>query len=345
MMPHNLDDGIELSLTIPEDLDGKRLDAAIAALAGSAYSRARIQGLIAEGHLKSNGKIITRGASKVVCDTEYSLTIPPAAPAEPVAQDIEINIVYEDEYMLVINKAAGMVVHPAVGHADGTLVNALLAHCGEQLSGIGGVKRPGIVHRLDKDTTGLMVVAKNDLAHKHLSAQLSERTLKRVYQTLVWGAPSPVEGTIDARIGRSSSNRKKMAVLEHGGKDAVTDYTVEHIIGQAVASVVECRLHTGRTHQIRVHMAHIGHWIVGDPTYRPNSFKRLRRGHEDIFNLLHKFPRQALHAKELCLTHPKTGEEMRWSAPLPEDMQNILLACTQQSCSIKKVEKTDNHKG
>ena len=333
-MPHN-DNWTELSLIISEELDGKRLDAALAILAGEDYSRARVQNLIAEGHLTSGNDTITRTSGKAVEGTEYLLRIPPAAPAEPIAQDIPLNIVYEDDYMLVINKPVGLVVHPAVGHPDGTMVNALLAHCGDQLSGIGGIKRPGIVHRLDKDTSGLMVVAKNDIAHKSLSAQLSDRSLSRIYQALVWGLPSPTSGTIEANIGRSSSNRKKMAVMETGGKEAITDYEVKNIIGQGVASLVECKLHTGRTHQIRVHMSHIGHWIIGDKTYRPNSFKRLRKGKEELFNQLHKFPRQALHAKELSLIHPETGEEMHWEAPLPEDIENILLACAQQSCSMK----------
>lgn len=326
----------ELEIIIPEEMDGGRLDAALAAtLAAEDLSRARIQGLIAAGQLFKDDNPVTRASGKVKTGETYLLRIPPAAPATPVAEDIALDILYEDDDIIVINKAAGMVVHPAAGHARGTLVNALLAHCGEGLSGIGGVKRPGIVHRLDKDTSGLMVVAKNDAAHKNLTAQLAAHTVRRIYRAIVWGVPTPASGIIEGNIGRSSSNRKKMAVLESGGKEAATEYDVDAIFEGGVASLVTCRLHTGRTHQIRVHMTHIGHWLIGDPLYRPNSFKRLRKGPVGLFDLLHGFPRQALHAAALSLRHPRTDEEMSWQAALPEDMQNILLAGAKQSCSIE----------
>lgn len=326
----------ELAITIPEDMDGGRLDAALAAaLAAEDLSRARIQSLIAAGHVFKDGRPVSRASGKARTGECYILRIPPAAPAIPTAENIALDILYEDADIIVINKAAGMVVHPAAGHAKGTLVNALLAHCGDSLSGIGGVKRPGIVHRLDKDTSGLMVVAKNDAAHKNLTAQLAAHSVRRIYRAIVWGVPAPSSGTIEGNIGRSSSNRKKMAVLENGGKEAVTEYQVDAIFEGGVASLVTCRLHTGRTHQIRVHMTHIGNWLVGDPLYRPNSFKRLRKGPVEIFDMLHDFPRQALHAASLTLRHPRTNEEMSWQAALPEDMQNILLAGAKQSCSME----------
>lgn len=326
----------ELQITIPENLDGGRLDAALAAaLAAEDLSRARIQSLIADGQVFKDGKAVTRTSGKAKTGETYLLRIPPAAPAAPVAEDIPLDILYEDDDIIVINKEAGMVVHPAAGHAKGTLVNALLAHCGDSLSGIGGVKRPGIVHRLDKDTSGLMVVAKNDAAHKNLTAQLAAHTVRRIYRAIVWGVPTPASGMIEGNIGRSSSNRKKMAVLENGGKEAITEYQVDTIFEGGVASLVTCRLHTGRTHQIRVHMTHIGHWLIGDPLYRPNSFKRLRKGPVDIFDMLHEFPRQALHAAMLSLQHPRTDEEMSWQTALPKDMHNILLAGAKQSCSME----------
>lgn len=326
----------ELEITIPETLDGGRLDAVLAAaLVEEDLSRARIQGLIAAGQVFKDGNPVTRASGKAKTGETYILRIPPPTPAIPMAEDIPLNILYEDDDIIVINKAVGMVVHPAAGHPQGTLVNALLAHCGDSLSGIGGVKRPGIVHRLDKDTSGLMVVAKNDTAHKNLTAQLAAHTVRRVYRAIVWGVPAPLSGTIEGNIGRSSSNRKKMAVLENGGKEAITEYAVNTIFEGSVASLVTCHLHTGRTHQIRVHMTHIGHWLIGDPLYRPNSFKRLRKGPVPIFDMLHGFPRQALHAAILSLRHPRTDEEMSWQADLPEDMQNILLAGAKQSCSME----------
>lgn len=325
----------ELVLTVPENLGGKRLDAALATLAAPEYSRARIQELIAAGCLSKDGKPVTRTTTKAEAGQSYLLRIPAPAPAIPEAENIPLDILYEDADIIVINKPAGLVVHPAAGHAAGTLVNALLAHCGDSLSGIGGVKRPGIVHRLDKDTSGVMVAAKNDAAHRALSDQLSARDLKRVYRAVVWGIPSPESGRIEGNIGRSSRNRKKMAVLDRGGKEAVTDYRTELPAGGGIASLVTCRLHTGRTHQIRVHMAHIGHWIIGDPLYRPNSFKTLRKGDTAYFEALRRFPRQALHASEMRLTHPATGQDMEFHAPLPQDMRNLLLAVAVQSCSME----------
>ncbi|MBU6475707.1 MAG: RluA family pseudouridine synthase, partial [Alphaproteobacteria bacterium] len=266
----------------------------------------------------------------------FSVVIPPAVEPKPQAQDISLDIVYEDDDLLVINKAADMVVHPAAGNHDGTLVNALLAYCGDTLSGIGGVKRPGIVHRLDKETSGLMVVAKNDAAHQGLSKQLAARTLKRTYQAIVWGDVSPPAGRIETQIGRSKTNRKKMAVLASGGKTAVTDYKKLESFG-LTASLVECRLQTGRTHQIRVHMAHIKHWLVGDPVYGRSSaqkFLRLNKADPALSAALLDFPRQALHAAALEFVHPISETRVHLECALPEDMQGLLRVL--EKCKQKR---------
>ena len=327
-MPHKLREEV----IIPENLAGKRLDIALFALLSGEnpliISRSQINGFIVEGKCKNiSNNTINKPSYKVKTGEKYLLDIPEPIADTPKAQAIEIDIIYEDKDIIVINKAAGMVVHPAAGHADGTLVNALLAHCGNELSGIGGVKRPGIVHRIDKDTSGLMVVAKNDIAHQKLTTQLANRTLSRIYLALVWGLPSPPCAVIDKNIARSSSNRKKMAIVENGGKTAITEYEILKIINNGVASLIECRLKTGRTHQIRVHMASEKHWLVGDKIYRPNSFKTLKKGSKGLFELLYKFPRQALHAYKLKFIHPKTNQEMSFKAKIPDDFKNILLAC------------------
>jgi 23S rRNA pseudouridine1911/1915/1917 synthase len=310
-----------LKIVVTPDDQGKRLDRVLATHAPQ-VSRSRFQALIDGGHVTP-----AQGSSyKVKAGEVFHVTIPPPEEAIPKPQKIDIDIVYEDKDLLVINKAPNMVVHPAAGNHDGTLVNALLAYCGDQLSGIGGVKRPGIVHRLDKETSGLMVVAKNDAAHHGLSEQLASRKLKRVYQAIVWGVPSPASGKISTQIGRSKTNRKKMAVLDAGGKEAVTDYKKLENFG-LIASLVECRLQTGRTHQIRVHMAHIGHWLVGDPVYGRSSiekFLRLNKVDEALSRALLDFPRQALHAAALEFIHPISENRISLKAELPEDMQNLL---------------------
>ncbi len=254
------------------------------------------------------GATITDAARKVKLTEVYTILVPPPAPLGLVATAAPLRIVFEDADFLVIDKPPGMAVHPGPGHTDDTLVNALLAHCGDSLSGIGGVMRPGIVHRIDKDTSGLLVVAKNDAAHKGLAAQLAARTLKRQYLAVVKGHPRPHAGTIDAPIARSPANRKKMAVVA-SGRAAVTHYhTEETLEGTAL---LRCILETGRTHQIRVHLSHIGHPLVGDPVYG-------RKG--KVFD----FPRQALHATALALLHPATGEKMEFASPLPEDMKELV---------------------
>lgn len=308
--------------------DGGRLDKVLSGLVAD-MSRARIQGLIADGMVTVNGKPCDSASSKVKPGDEIVMTVPPPVDAEPEAQDIPLDIVFEDEHMLVIDKPPGLVVHPAPGNPDMTLVNALLAHCGDNLSGIGGVKRPGIVHRLDKETSGLMAVAKSDVAHHGLAGQLADRSLSRVYRTIVWGAPVPPEGTIQTRIGRSPSNRKKMAVVERGGKDAVTHYrTIKTWAGPF--SLVECKLQTGRTHQIRVHMMHMKHWIVGDPVYGKQGQKKALKNHSPLSNALKdrvvSFPRQALHAARIEFIHPVSGESMSFESKLPDDMAALVAA-------------------
>jgi 23S rRNA pseudouridine1911/1915/1917 synthase len=247
----------------------------------------------------------------------FTIRVPPPEPASPEAQDIDLDILYEDKDLLVINKPVGMVVHPAPGNRDRTLVNALLAHCGKSLSGIGGVARPGIVHRLDKDTSGLMVVAKNDKAHQQLTKQFADRSLSRTYQALVWGEPVPLVGHIEAPIGRHPRDRVKMAVVGKG-KPALTYYKVIESFGD-LASLVECKLATGRTHQIRVHLAYIKHPVIGDAVYGGG---RNRVG--DAAKLLEKFPRQALHATQLQFFHPRTEKLMSFKAPLPKDMAELI---------------------
>jgi 23S rRNA pseudouridine1911/1915/1917 synthase len=288
----------------------QRLDKALAeGLEG--ISRVRVQALIKEEHVSLSGKTILDPTRKTKSGEIYSVTIPPPESATPEAQKIPLNIIYEDADLLVIDKPAGLVVHPAPGNRDRTLVNALLAHCGDSLSGIGGVARPGIVHRLDKDTSGLMVVAKNDVAHQALTKQFADRSLSRVYHALVWGMPVPRQGSIEASVGRHPRDRKKMAVTGKG-RYALTHYKV--LKSFELCSRIECKLATGRTHQIRVHLAHIKHPVVGDPVY----------GKKTGVDVLRNFPRQVLHAVEIQFVHPRTGKAMRFKTGLPEDIENLI---------------------
>jgi 23S rRNA pseudouridine1911/1915/1917 synthase len=287
---------------------GVRLDRALVALFPD-LSRARLQDLIRTGQVQRDGLPALDPSGKVAAGAHIVLRVPPAAPAEPVAEALDLPIVYEDDDLIVIDKAAGMVVHPAAGHADGTLVNALLAHCGASLSGIGGVTRPGIVHRLDRGTSGLMVAAKNDEAHRHLSRQLEDRSLSRRYKALVWGVPAPREGDIEGAIGRNPGNRKKMAVVTKGGKSALTHFKVLKPVGTR-ASLVECRLATGRTHQIRVHMAKIGHPVIGDPLYGGGAGRRMKGAPDKPSDLLRQLKSQALHAFMIGFVHPRSGEKI-----------------------------------
>jgi len=293
-----------------------------------ALSRSTIQKLIKTGCVSCAGKGIIKDPNhKTITGEIYTILLPDPEPAVPKPQFIPLAIVYEDSDIIVINKPPGMVVHPAAGNSEGTLVNALLAHCGNSLSGIGGVARPGIVHRLDKDTSGLLVVAKNDAAHQALSRQFGDRTLSRVYKILIWGTPKIISGKIEGNIGRHPRERQKMAILLHGGKQAVTTYNVIKSYG-TVTSFVECKLETGRTHQIRVHMSHIKHPIVGDRLYgRRHKIKRTKEDGiktKSIIGMLDAFPRQALHAAEIKFIHPRTGKKMKFKAPMPEDMKSLL---------------------
>ncbi|MGD9810272.1 MAG: RluA family pseudouridine synthase [Sphingobium sp.] len=294
---------------------GARLDKALAGLVPS-LSRERLKALILEGQVSGGGIPVRDPARKVEPGQRFTLHIPEAAPAEALAQDIPLSITYEDAHLIVVDKPAGLVVHPAAGNLDGTLVNALLHHCGGSLSGIGGVARPGIVHRIDKDTSGLLVVAKSDAAHEGLARQFKDHSISRRYLAIVAGVPRPASGTVDTWIGRSDHDRKKMAVQREGrGKHAVTHYrTVEPF---NAAALVECRLETGRTHQVRVHMAHIGHPLIGDPVYGGRTKQKL--GGDK-----HKLRRQALHAAALGFIHPVTGEKLDFESALPADMQELL---------------------
>ncbi|AKM10832.1 RluA family pseudouridine synthase [Croceicoccus naphthovorans] len=296
---------------------GERLDKALASRTD--LSRERIKALIAEGAVLLDGKAAKSGSIKPAAGTAFAVEVPEAAPAEAVAQAIPLVVAYEDEHLIVVDKPAGMVVHPAAGNADGTLVNALLHHCEGQLSGIGGVARPGIVHRIDKDTSGLLVVAKSDVAHEGLAAQFAAHSLERAYLAVVKGVPNPPKGTIEGLIGRSDRDRKKMAVLDphsNRGKRAVTHYKTLSVGAQA--ALVECRLETGRTHQIRVHMSSIGHALIGDPVYgRPDS--RFRT----LLDRL-RFRRQALHAAVIGFDHPVTRDRLRFTSDLPTDMVELI---------------------
>lgn len=318
-----------LSILAAPDSSGHRLDSYLAARIGT-ISRSRVKALILEGACEREGTVTTDPSETVQPGSTYRLTLPPAAPAAPRAEPVPLDILYEDSALLVLNKPAGMVVHPAPGNPDGTLVNALIAHCGDSLTGIGGERRPGIVHRLDKDTSGVMVVAKTELALTRLSAAFAARDLERNYQALCWGLPAPAIGRIEGDIGRDPRERKRMAVVTRNGKHAVTNYRILRNFGLA-AALATCRLETGRTHQIRVHMAHIGHPLIGDPVYlrrRPAAAKLLP---EPTRTQALDFPRQALHAEILGFSHPITGAPLHFQVPPPEDFNTLmdaLLACT-----------------
>lgn len=315
-----------LKLKISEAENGMRLDKALAALAPE-YSRARMQALIQEGHVQVNALDSKDASRKVRTGSVVTVDIPEAQAANPEAEDIPLDIVFEDEHMLVINKPAGLVVHPGAGNHTGTLVNALLHHCGDSLSGIGGVLRPGIVHRLDKDTSGLMVVAKNDTAHQGLSAQLADRSLSRVYDALVLGVPVPIKGVIDKHIGRDGKNRLRMSVHGQNGKEARTHYLVTQNYNEAL-SLVECKLESGRTHQIRVHMQYIKHCLIGDPLYGPQETairsNLNKAGYEDTVEAVLAFPRQALHARAISFIHPVSKERHSYEAARPDDLSKLL---------------------
>jgi 23S rRNA pseudouridine1911/1915/1917 synthase len=301
---------------------GKRLDKFLAD-AAPALSRMRLKALILEGCVRVGGRTITDPSYRVKAGEAAAWDEPAPLDATPAAQAIPLDVLHEDAHLIVIDKPAGLVVHPAPGNPEGTLVNALLAHCGASLQGIGGERRPGIVHRLDKDTSGLMVAAKTELAHRRLSEAFAARDIERAYDALVWGAPRPPAGEIEGAIGRDPRNRKRMAVVGHGGKAALTRYRTRRAFGEA-AALLECRLATGRTHQIRVHLAARGHPVLGDPIYGRASAARLARLPAAAREAVRAFPRQALHARLLGFVHPVTGAPLRFEREAPADFTRLL---------------------
>ena len=324
--------GETIELPVPLEKAGHRLDRWLSE-AVPQLSRSRLQALVRTGAVDCDGATISDPGRRVKQGESYRVQVPPPEPATPLPQAMPLSIAYEDAHIIVVDKPAGLVVHPAAGHETGTLVNALIAHCGDSLSGIGGVKRPGIVHRLDKDTSGLLVVAKTDLAHQGLSEQFqshgADGRLERRYLALVWGEPLRQRGTIDVPLGRSRASRTKIAVVRgEEGRHAVTHFEVlERFVGgdgKPVASLLALTLETGRTHQIRVHMAHAGHPVMGDPVYATGfrtSASRLGKGAAEA---LARLDRQALHAAFLGLEHPATGERLAFESPLPADIASLL---------------------
>lgn len=324
--------GEHFAFTVAEDAAGARLDRYLAErpeLVAAHLSRSRIKALIEEGRVALRGGAARDPAKKLTVGDTVTLDVPPPEPAEPQAEDIALEVVYEDDHLIVIDKPAGLVVHPASGHETGTLVNALIAHCGESLSGVGGVKKPGIVHRIDKDTTGLLVVAKTDAAHHGLSALFADHgrtlSLTREYLAFVWGVPDRAHGTIETYLGRHNIQREKMAVVpESRGREAITHW--EKVADFGVASLIRCQLETGRTHQIRVHLAHIGHPLIGDSTYGSGFKTKVAKLPEKAREAVEKLGRQALHAATLGFEHPITGEEMMFESELPEDLAALMSA-------------------
>ncbi len=293
----------QLEFIVTQECDIGRIDRFLAN-EDTGLSRSALQNLVAAGNVQCNGKVVSKSQRVKLGDT-ILLGVPEATPTTAIAQDIPLTIVYEDAHLLVVNKEKGMVVHPAPGNPDGTLVNALLHHCGDSLSGIGGEIRPGIVHRIDKDTSGLLVVAKDDATHVGLSAQMAEHSVERVYHAMVYGRFSRDEGFVEAPLGRSKNDRKKMAVMREGEPHSKAAYTGYRIVNRFEKfTEVECRLKTGRTHQIRVHLAHIGHPVAGDAVYGPRD-------------VITRLEGQCLHAKTLGFTHPITGERLSFESPLP----------------------------
>jgi 23S rRNA pseudouridine1911/1915/1917 synthase len=312
---------IQTSGPVSDDQARTRLDKWLAS-SDTDLSRERFKALIQDGRVRADGKTITDPSYRVKPGQNFQVTVPAAVSPIPLGQDIPLNVVYEDEAVIVVDKPAGLVVHPAAGNPDQTLVNALIYHCGESLSGIGGVRRPGIVHRLDKDTSGVMVAAKTDVAHRALAADFAAHRIERSYQALVWGVPEQHSGKIEGNIGRSPNNRLKMAMLARGGRQALTRYKILETFGTALA-LVECRLATGRTHQIRVHMTHIGHPIVGDATYGRAPARKLLSLPDDVATAISEANRQLLHAASLGFLHPALGTVMRFNSALPVDFKKV----------------------
>ena len=324
-----------LALVVPAEAAGERIDRFLGGAkecVEANLSRSRLQGLMAAGAVLVDGATVTQLSQKLKGGENIAINVPAPLPFAPEGQAIPLEIVFEDANLIIINKPAGLVVHPAPGHADGTLVNALIHHCGDSLSGIGGVRRPGIVHRLDKDTSGLLVVAKTDAAHHGLAALFADHgrsgSLVRRYLALVWGAPERSQSTIDAPLGRHATAREKMTVRKDG-RTAVTHYRVTAVYGppgHATASLIECSLETGRTHQIRVHMAHIGHPVLGDELYGAGFRSKVHILPQAAREVLVAMHRQALHAAVLGFEHPVTGEDLLFERPPPEDMARLMAA-------------------
>jgi len=308
--------------TVKEEEAGERLDRFLTSRLNG-ISRSRIKQLIEEGAVSSSAVTIVEASTRVKSHQSFAIEIPQSDPLLPEAQSLALSIVHEDPHLIVIDKPAGLVVHPAPGNPDRTLVNALIAHCGEEQSLIGSKLRPGIVHRLDKDTSGLLVAAKHEDALQDLMAQFAERRVERSYLALVWGRPQPPDGKIQGNIGRHPRNRKKMAVLQRGGKEALTSYRVLASYGEGTISLLECRLHTGRTHQIRVHLSHKGHPLLGDRLYGRGIPRKGRRLPDEVRNAIDALGRQALHARSLGFRHPQTGENLQFKASLPLDLRNL----------------------
>ena len=333
----------QITLTASDEDAGQRLDAFLGARADG-ISRSRAKALIEEGAVTLSGAPATNPRAPVKAGQVYAIALPPPTPAEPQAEDITLDILHEDEHLIILNKPAGLTVHPAPGSQTGTLVNALLHHCAGQLSGIGGVARPGIVHRLDKLTSGVMVAAKTEVAHTGLAALFERHDIDRVYRAVTRGAPRPLSGTIEAAIARSENDRKKMSVHRNpespAARHAVTHYKAVETFGYKdratrlpAAALIECRLETGRTHQIRVHMAHAGAPLIGDPVYGRQSGimawkspTASEAAYDKALAAARAFSRQALHAAVLGFVHPVTGETLHFEAPLPEDMASLIAA-------------------
>ncbi len=321
-------------LAVAPDEAGARLDRWLAARL-PAFSRSRLKALIEQGAVYVGGRTMDDPAYRIKAGDAIEIGVPAPTPAEPEGEAIPLDVVYEDEALIVIDKPAGLVVHPAAGHGSGTLVNALIAHCGASLSGIGGVKRPGIVHRLDKDTTGLMVVAKSDEAHRGLAAQFAdhgrEGALTRRYRAFVWRAPERASGVISAPMGRHPHNRLKMTIRKDG-REAITHYRVGERFpakGTTIASEIEAELETGRTHQVRVHLAHIGAPLIGDPLYATGFRTKTNTLPASVRTVVENFGRQALHAEALGFLHPISGELLEFESALPEDMTNLKRSLTE----------------
>lgn len=320
MPAESLSKRVEVAISTAEA--GLRLDRALQQRLPE-LSRTRLKHLILSGQIRRDGELSRDPAQRVRLGQSFAVILPPPDEPAPAAQAMALDIRFEDAHLLVLDKPAGLVIHPAPGNPDGTLVNALLAHCGSSLAGIGGVRRPGIVHRLDKDTSGLLVVAKTEQAHRSLSRDFAARRIDRAYAAFVWGIPIPASGEIAGNIGRSPRNRKKMAVVaSERGKPAVTRYRVERRFAD-FAALLDCRLLTGRTHQIRVHLAHSGHPLIGDPVYGTRAGRSVARS-GPVGNSVFAFPRQALHARLLGFTHPATSENLRFVSPLPDDLADLL---------------------